>query len=100
MKLPKETANNANETTPVHNGLAQGASDLVGDVGDGAGTMKVSAGETIITLVINKDYTLNSLNTDTNVGISMSMTGSSDNKIIDLGVDLNCKSVSAYSFSR
>ncbi len=100
MKLPKETANNANETTPVHNGLAQGASDLVGDVGNDAGAMKVSAGETIMTLVINKNYTLNRLNTDTIVGIDMSMSGDSSKGFIDLGVKMNCKSVSAYSFSR
>lgn len=96
IKLVKETTDNKNPETPVHNGLAQG----MGGLSDDMSGASASVGETTIVAKINKDYTLDTYSIKSPFSVSAVVDGSETDSKYDIGMYLSGSMNSDYTFKR
>lgn len=96
LKLVKESISEKNNSTPVHNNLAQGMSEFTDDM-NGA---SASIGDTTMIAKINKDYTLDSLSIKSPFTVSAVVNAEETDTNYDLGMYLSGSMNSDYTFKR
>ena len=102
LTLPKEEIKNTGGSTAVHDGLAQGATNIMSELNtsDGMSIERISTGATTITAVINKNNTLNSLTVNSALNMMASYTGATDDSSMTIGVEMTSSTNTKYNFSR
>ncbi|MCM1363996.1 MAG: fibronectin type III domain-containing protein [Faecalibacterium sp.] len=101
ITLPTESVKNASGSTPVHDGLAQGATGIISSFsGGGLEINNITVGETTITAVINKNYTLDSLKMNSNLKMGAEYSGALDDKSVSFGANMSCTIDSDCKFTR
>ncbi|MBQ8029351.1 MAG: fibronectin type III domain-containing protein [Clostridia bacterium] len=97
FNVVQETISNTGGGTPVHDGLTQGNTTISTD---SETTMKMVMGESTIEATVNADGTLDDLYIYSPFTLYAGLTGTSDGKGFQLGINTTGSYTTSYKFSR